>query len=66
MKHQTTTHIGFYSIFGGFLNAFENTKLEDFSKVINDMTFGEVFSILIPFLVGLWAIFHNEDKQSDA
>jgi len=65
MKHQTTTHMGMYSIFGGFLNAFENTKLENFGSALNDLTFGELFSIIIPFAIGLWAILHNEDKNDN-
>lgn len=62
MRHQTSTHIGIYSIFGGFLNVFEDTKLQDFRQVFSSLTFGELFSILIPFAIGIWAILHDEDN----
>ena len=62
MRHQTTTHIGIYSIFGGFLNVFEDTRLQQFQEVFSKLTFGELFSILIPFAIGIWAILHNEDN----
>ncbi len=62
MRHQTSTHIGIYSIFGGFLNVFEDTKLQQFQEVFSSLTFGELFSILIPFAIGIWAILHNEDN----
>jgi len=62
MRHQTTTNIGIYSIFGVFLNVFEDTRLQQFQEVFSKLTFGELFSILIPFAIGIWAILHNEDN----
>jgi len=62
VRYQTSTHIGLYSIFGGFLNVFKDTKLKDFTDILSGLTFEEIFAILIPFVIGIWSIKHNEDN----
>jgi len=62
-KLQTTTHLGLYSMCGGFLNIFQNVKIEAFFDIFKGLTCGEAFGMFVPFAVGLYAIFHNEDKH---
>jgi hypothetical protein len=61
-EFQTTTHIGLYSMFGGFLNIFKDIKTEDFIHTFSGLTFGEIFSMAIPFAIGLWAMLHDDQK----
>ena len=60
---QTTTHIGIYSMLGGFLNIFQDVKLHEFMETFKGLTFGQLISILIPFAIGVWAIMHKGDKS---
>lgn len=59
-RPQVSTNVGVYSIAGGFLNVFNDVKLEDFTNVLSNMTFGELIGIVIPFAVGLYSIWHKE------
>jgi MFS-type transporter involved in bile tolerance (Atg22 family) len=63
MKYQTTTHAGVYSIFGGFLNTFNDVKVSDFVDTFNELTFGAIFVMLVPFIVGIVLMYYNEDNN---
>jgi hypothetical protein len=63
MKAETSTHIGIYSIMGGFLNIFQDVRVEEFLPVLKDLTFGQLFAMLVPFVIGLWSILHREKEK---
>jgi UDP-3-O-[3-hydroxymyristoyl] glucosamine N-acyltransferase len=62
-KLQTTTHIGVYSMFAGFLNIFQDVKIEDFFEITHGLTFGEVIAAILPFLIGLYSMIYNEENN---
>ncbi len=60
---QTTTHIGIYTLFSGFLNVFQDVKLNEFWWTFKGLTYGELLAMVLPLLIGLWAIFYNEKPK---
>lgn len=63
-KTQVSSNIGVVSILSGFLSIFQNVKLIDFMEVFISLTYGEIFTMIMPFIVGIIAIFHNEETTS--
>ena len=62
-RPQVSTNIGIYSIFGGFLNIFQDVKVEDFLDTFSGVTCGEAVSMLLPLVVGVYAILHKERRH---
>lgn len=62
-RTQVTTNLGVISLFGGFLAIFQDVKVVDFFTVFNNLTYGDIMTMIAPFIVGLWAILHDESKH---
>ncbi len=62
-KPQVTTTLGTAGIFTQFLTIFNNVPAVDFFEHIQDMTCGEIYTILAPIILFGWAIWHDEDKE---
>ena len=63
-RPQVSTNGGVLSLFGGFLNIFNNVKVEDFMDVFQNLTFGDVFTMGLPIITGIWLILHKEHSKS--
>jgi len=62
-KAQQSTNIGILTILGGFLNAYYDVQIGDFLGTLDGLTFGAAYNILAPFVLGIWAIYHNEERK---
>lgn len=62
-KPQITTTIGAAGIFNQFLIIFNDIKVISFWGHVKGMTCGELYLMLAPIVLYLWAIFHNEDVE---
>lgn len=61
-RTQVSTNIGFISLIGGFLQIYQDVKVVDFFTVFQSLTYGEVVSMVAPFIAGVWAIIHDEKR----
>jgi hypothetical protein len=62
-KPQVTTTLGTAGIFNQFLIIFNDIKAVKFWDHITDMTCGEIYLMIVPIALYLWAILHDEDKD---
>ena len=61
-KPQISTGAGILTILAGFLAVYQDVRLTEFMSVFVNLTFGQVVTMLLPFISGIVAIAHNEDK----
>lgn len=63
-KPQVSSNIGVISIAHGFLRIFGETRFFDFMSVFTNLTYGQIFEMLLPFLIGIVALWHNEETSN--
>jgi len=61
-KPQISTNVGTLSILSGFLAIYQDVKIVEFMEVFKELTYGDVTTMVAPFVIGLIAWFHNEDS----
>lgn len=61
-KPQISTNLGTLSILSGFLVIYQDVKIMDFMEVFKGLTYGDLTTMIAPFVIGLVAWAHNEDK----
>ena len=62
-RPQITTTLGTAGLFTQFLMIFNDVRLTDFFSHLQDMTCGELYTMLAPIALYIWAIVHNEDGK---
>lgn len=61
-RTQVSTNAGAVTIFASLLNIFQNVKVENIPGVVENLTCGEIASMILPILAGAWAMWHDEKK----
>ena len=61
-KTQVSTGGGALSILSGFLAIYQDVPITDFMIVFKALTFGEVTTMVAPFIIGIVLLIHNEDN----
>lgn len=62
-KPQVTTTLGTAGIFTQFLTVFNNVRAVEFFNYLETMTCGDIYTIVAPIALYIWAICHNEDAH---
>lgn len=62
-KPQVTTTLGTAGMFTQFLSVFNDVKAVNFFEYVAGMTIGEIYLVVAPIALFLWAILHDEDKD---
>ena len=61
-KPQVSTNIGTLAILSGFLAIYQDVKIVEFMEVFKGLTYGDAVTMVAPFVIGIIAYFHNEDR----
>jgi len=61
-KTQVSTNVGASAIIVAFLDIFGRATPSTILSVFSGLTIGEIATMVMPLLIGLWSIFHNETK----
>jgi len=61
-RPQISTTGGVLTVLAGFLAIYQDIKITDFFTVFQALTFGELVTMALPFVSGMWMFFHDEKK----